>query len=248
MGMLPSEYSARGRCFRFQADAIISCLSSDTTLRSNQGTKTNASRRRRGVLLVVRGSNNCRGRNRMQKGGIGSWRLEFEEAGTAAVGSNPRRSGSQPCGRVQRVKCRRPLFTCVHPLPIHSSNRFLQRSPTPVSSSSWQPCTRLRCRLSLSSGSSPMAEEKASALAHNFGAEDIDESLWDSPVKPAQKANKAQLSKTAQTSKPKYEDQEARDQALRRELADVRRVNETIEGVIQSLEKAKTNMKVCERC
>lgn len=36
----------------------------------------------------------------------------------------------------------------------------------------------------------------------------------------------------------------SRDEALRQELASVKKVNEAIEGVLQSLEKAKANMKV----
>jgi hypothetical protein len=58
-------------------------------------------------------------------------------------------------------------------------------------------------------------------------------SLWDSPVK-------------AGKDKPRstYEQQEAREQELRREVESVRRVNEAIEGVIESLGKAKDNIKV----
>lgn len=58
-------------------------------------------------------------------------------------------------------------------------------------------------------------------------------SLWDSPVKPGQ----GKIQST-------YEQQEAREQELRRELESVRRVNEAIEGVIESLRKAKDNIKV----
>ncbi|KAK5061269.1 hypothetical protein LTR84_007811 [Exophiala bonariae] len=57
-------------------------------------------------------------------------------------------------------------------------------------------------------------------------------SLWDSPIKPSQ-------------DKPRttYEQQEARDLELRRELENIRKVNEAIEGVIESLGKAKANIK-----
>lgn len=41
------------------------------------------------------------------------------------------------------------------------------------------------------------------------------------------------------------EAQEARDAALRRELEGVRNINEVIEGVIGTLERAKGNMGVC---
>jgi hypothetical protein len=89
-----------------------------------------------------------------------------------------------------------------------------------------------------------MADRKPGASANNPENEDVDESLWDSPAKPAPKSSKLQSGKTLQTAKPSHEDQEAKDQALRQELANVRKVNETIEGVIQTLDKAKTNMKV----
>jgi len=39
----------------------------------------------------------------------------------------------------------------------------------------------------------------------------------------------------------------SREEALRQELASVKKVNETIEGVLHSLEKAKANMKVSRR-
>lgn len=87
-----------------------------------------------------------------------------------------------------------------------------------------------------------MAKRKAGASANTLQDEDIDDSLLDSPVKPTRPSKEAVA--TTQSSKPKHEDQQARDQALRQELAAVRKVNETIEGVIESLDKAKTNMKV----
>ena len=89
-----------------------------------------------------------------------------------------------------------------------------------------------------------MAEGRPGASANISNDEDLDESLWDSPAKPAPKSSRQQSGKTSQTAKPNHEDQEAKDRALRQELANVRKVNETIEGVIQSVDKAKTNMKV----
>jgi hypothetical protein len=88
-----------------------------------------------------------------------------------------------------------------------------------------------------------MAERRLVGSASIFNYPDIDDSLLESPVKPAQKP-KEQASKAAHSSKPKYEDSETRDAVLRQELANVRKVNETIEGVIQSLGKATTNMNV----
>ena len=42
-----------------------------------------------------------------------------------------------------------------------------------------------------------------------------------------------------------YTAEEAREAALRRELESVRNVNKVIEGVVESLEKARNNMDVC---
>lgn len=42
-----------------------------------------------------------------------------------------------------------------------------------------------------------------------------------------------------------YTTEEAREAALRRELESVRNVNRVIEGVVESLQKAKDNMGVC---
>ena len=76
--------------------------------------------------------------------------------------------------------------------------------------------------------------------------DDIDESLWDSPAKPThdQWQSPKGTAKHPTTAKPTYQEQQAREDSLRQELESVRRVNETIEGVIQSLAKAKDNMKV----
>ena len=46
------------------------------------------------------------------------------------------------------------------------------------------------------------------------------------------------------TGKSKYEDGESKEVALRKELENVRKVNEAIEGVIESLDKAKSSMRV----
>lgn len=47
-----------------------------------------------------------------------------------------------------------------------------------------------------------------------------------------------------QRTESRYTSEEARDEALRRELDQVRGVNKAIEDVIESLQKAKTNMHV----
>src|SRR5271163_3557228 len=94
-----------------------------------------------------------------------------------------------------------------------------------------------------------MAPSKPSAPANP--EDDIDESLWNSsPPKGASPYAKKE-SGSSNSARPNsrngqsnYEQEQTREEALREELASVRRVNETIEGVIESLEKAKSSMKV----
>ncbi len=71
---------------------------------------------------------------------------------------------------------------------------------------------------------------------------DIDEDLWTSASKskPQLPRMNAQL-RNRETSHGK---QDARDEALRKELQIVRKVNEAIEGAIGSLAKARNSMKV----
>jgi hypothetical protein len=96
-------------------------------------------------------------------------------------------------------------------------------------------------------------------MAHNGGGplyahndDDIDEDLWKSPSK---KDNNSNASKGEQsgssatgpqvhTGKTKYDDGESKEATLRNELQSVRKVNEAIEGVIDSLNKAQSSMKV----
>jgi hypothetical protein len=72
--------------------------------------------------------------------------------------------------------------------------------------------------------------------------DDVDEDLWGSPTTkssaPTQKVNNHDASRP----KPTYEDNQAREAALQAELESVRTVNEAIEGVIESLKKAKASM------
>ena len=88
-----------------------------------------------------------------------------------------------------------------------------------------------------------MADKRGSVFANELGDEGLDDSVWDSPDKTIQKSAE-HTSKSTHSSEPNHENQEAKDHALRQELASVRKVNETIEGVISSLEKAKENMGV----
>ena len=75
---------------------------------------------------------------------------------------------------------------------------------------------------------------------------DSDDSLWDSPEKPAArpKTNGALMAaKTPSVGKLTYEQTTSREEQLRQELASVRKVNETIESLVSSLERAKSNIK-----
>ena len=56
-------------------------------------------------------------------------------------------------------------------------------------------------------------------------------------------------SKTPSTQNTRFDTDESREAALRKELEGVRKINEVIEGVIGTLERAKGNMGVrCDRC
>ena len=52
------------------------------------------------------------------------------------------------------------------------------------------------------------------------------------------------LRKNAAPSESKYDTEEAREAALRKELAGIRNINHVVEGVVESLEKATGNMDV----
>jgi hypothetical protein len=86
-----------------------------------------------------------------------------------------------------------------------------------------------------------MVERKTMAPPH---ADDMDDSLWDSPVKQNLSAKNTSSTGRKGDVRPSYEDGEGKEAALQRELASVRKVNEAIEGVVQNLERAKANMKV----
>jgi len=85
-------------------------------------------------------------------------------------------------------------------------------------------------------------------------ADNIDSSDHEDPfASPSERAGRRphQLpdrTKTPSKHNSRYDAeaaQEARDAALRRELEGVRNINEVIEGVIGTLERAKGNMGVC---
>ncbi|KAK5010293.1 hypothetical protein LTR28_010760 [Elasticomyces elasticus] len=64
--------------------------------------------------------------------------------------------------------------------------------------------------------------------------------------KGKQNANDAvPAASVSRTAESQYDAEEARESALRNELESVRSINKAIEGVVESLEKAKDNMEVC---
>jgi hypothetical protein len=65
-------------------------------------------------------------------------------------------------------------------------------------------------------------------------------------VKSAVDSTGQVLQNARESADSRYENEEAREAALRKELESVRSVNEVIEGVVESLEKAKGNMEVRE--
>jgi hypothetical protein len=78
------------------------------------------------------------------------------------------------------------------------------------------------------------------------------EDLWASPSRTTAKALGKSASKPADGSKAsssipgesQYDAEQLRKEALTRELESVRNINEVIEGVVSSLERAKGNMDV----
>lgn len=74
-----------------------------------------------------------------------------------------------------------------------------------------------------------------------------DDALFDTP---AARKNKKQTQDAeadagkARAKESHYTTEEAREAALRRELDSIRNVNKVIEGVVESLQKAKNNMEV----
>lgn len=73
----------------------------------------------------------------------------------------------------------------------------------------------------------------------------LDDEPSPSKVKTQSHSRNASRSRNAKKSP---EAEKTREDVLRQELASVRKVNEAIEGVLGSLQKAKSNMKVCVLC
>lgn len=107
-----------------------------------------------------------------------------------------------------------------------------------------------------------MAQNGTSSHMANLDLSDQDtEDLFASPSQKEQKHHQSNRSASeapqtpASSSRPnnasgesRYDAEEAREAALRKELDGVRNMNQVIEGVVESLEKAKGNMEVRMRC
>jgi hypothetical protein len=70
--------------------------------------------------------------------------------------------------------------------------------------------------------------------------DDSSEINFDSPPPSATKPKETPVFKES-----RFSTEEARDAALTQELESIRKINQVIEGVVESLEKAKGNMEVC---
>lgn len=88
---------------------------------------------------------------------------------------------------------------------------------------------------------------------HDLSDSDSD-ALFDTPAarktkakaqKDVNNAGEGAAAGKTRTAESHYSTEEAREAALRRELESVRNVNKVIEGVVDSLQKAKNNMDVC---
>jgi hypothetical protein len=113
----------------------------------------------------------------------------------------------------------------------------------------------IHCTHSLSAA---MAESYDDPDLEHYNLSDSDDHLFDTPAHKQAKSKAAGMpangkpTEQAQQAKPRaeesrYDTEEAekqRDIALRQELENVRKINEVIEGVVESLEKAKSNMGV----
>ena len=104
-----------------------------------------------------------------------------------------------------------------------------------------------------------MASNGVSAQMNDLHLSDSDtEDLFASPSRLDQKRAHASKTSLSETPKPpvsssrtnatpgqsKYDTEESREAALRKELAGIRNINQVVEGVVESLDKAKGNMDV----
>lgn len=86
-------------------------------------------------------------------------------------------------------------------------------------------------------------------------SEEDTEDLWDSPSKrrtktPRQKAPRDHDASPdpaqSRSGETLFDQEETREAALRNELQSVRNINQVIEGLLESLDRAKGNMTVCQ--
>lgn len=101
----------------------------------------------------------------------------------------------------------------------------------------------------------PSAAEEMQRL--QLSDEDTEE-LWNSPsqrraqtsIQRGSSRSRAEVTPAekfqTRDSKSSLDQEEARELALRNELQTVRNVNQAIEGVLESLERARGNMEVCQ--
>lgn len=88
-------------------------------------------------------------------------------------------------------------------------------------------------------------------------SDEENEDLWASPskkpTKPEGPSNPKAQDSNMQSSQSRHDEsrygnEEAREEALKKELQSVRNINQVIEGVIESLDRAKSNMEVGNIC
>ena len=88
------------------------------------------------------------------------------------------------------------------------------------------------------SGKAPAVEQ-----LHSSDDSDVDEDLWGSPSKP--KLQPPPANTQSRKLEGSHGKQDAHEEALRKELQSMRKVNDAIEDAIESLAKAKDSIKVC---
>lgn len=86
-----------------------------------------------------------------------------------------------------------------------------------------------------------LSDSDTDALFDTPAARKNKKNAQDGGVDPAEGAAAGRT----RTKESHYTTEEAREAALRKELESVRNVNKVIEGVVESLQKARNNMDVC---
>lgn len=132
-----------------------------------------------------------------------------------------------------------------------------RRPARPRQSRRGQTTTQNTCSLQLIGWDKELTPKHPHIMAPPSNMDDLSRSDSDSDAlfdTPAARKNKQRAQDAgdegaaagkARTKESHYSTEEAREAALRRELESVRNVNKVIEGVVESLQKAKDNMGVC---